>query len=122
MAKKKTGRAKKKTARKKTTAPKKTAKTSKTVKPGRAQPFKRRPPTKSATKAKPPKPTRPKLDYGSTFYLTAQSETGRAYEIDGTPHHRTVFSYRLEGAAILEFREQDGKILYTVKPLKSPAG
>ena len=121
MAKKKSGRTKKKTARKKFTAPKKTAKTSKTVKPGRAKRLKRRPPTKSAKKARPPKRPLPKLDYGPTFYLTAQSETGPAYEIDGTPHHRTVFSYRLERAAILEFREQDGKILYTVKPLKSPA-
>jgi hypothetical protein len=115
VAKKKAGRIKKKTA------PKKTANTSKTVKPGRAKPLKSRPPTKGAKKAKPPKPALPKLDYGPTFYLTAQSETGPAYEIDGTLHHRTVFSYRLERAAILEFREQDGKILYTVKPLKSPA-
>ena len=43
-----------------------------------------------------------------------------AYEIDGTPHFRTVHSYRLERAAIMEFEEQDGKILYKVKPLKTP--
>ena len=60
------------------------------------------------------------LEYSSTFFLTAVSDKSQAYEIDGTPHHRTVESYRLERADILEYEEQDGKILYKVKPLKSP--
>ena len=45
-----------------------------------------------------------------------------AYEIDGTPHFKTVHSYSLEHAAIMDFEEQDGKVLYKVKPLKTPAG
>jgi hypothetical protein len=128
MAKKMAARAKKTTAPKKTTSPKKAtarkkaAKTSKAVKPGRTTPLQRRPPTKSAKKAKPPKRALPMLDYGPTFFLTAQSDTAPAYEIDGTPHHRTVRSYRMERAAILEFEEQDGKILYKVKPVQLPAG
>jgi hypothetical protein len=126
MAKKKTARAKKTTASKKKTSSKKAAtakkaaKRSKAVRPGRARPLKRQPLTKSAKKAKVPKRA-PMLDYGPTFFLTAQSDTAPAYEIDGTPHHRTVRSYRMERAAIMEFEEQDGKILYKVKPLMSPA-
>jgi hypothetical protein len=115
--------AKKKAARKKTT------KRSKSVKPGRLKAVKRRPPA-SKPKPKPskpksskqPKPTTQETEYGPTFFLTAENETAEAYEIDGTPHHQTVYSYRLEHAAIMEFEEQDGKILYKVRPVKSPAG
>jgi hypothetical protein len=60
------------------------------------------------------------LEYGPTFFLTAENEMAETYEIDGTPHFKTVHSYRLEHAAIMEFEEQDGKILYKVKPLKTP--
>ncbi|HXY37432.1 MAG TPA: hypothetical protein VEI07_24605, partial [Planctomycetaceae bacterium] len=55
-------------------------------------------------------------------FLTAENEMAEAYEIDGTPHFKTVHSYSLEHAAIMDFEEQDGKVLYKVKPLKTPAG
>jgi hypothetical protein len=64
----------------------------------------------------------PKPEYGPTFFLTAVSDTALAFEIDGTPHPITIQSYRLGNADIREFEEQDGKILYKVRPLKSPVG
>jgi len=108
--------AKKKAARKKAT------KRSKAVKPVRLKAVKRRPPARKPKKSKQPKPTMQEPEFGPTFFLTAENETAEAYEIDGTPHFKTVYSYRLEHAAIMEFEEQDGKILYKVKPLKAPAG
>jgi hypothetical protein len=101
---------------------KKAIKTSKAVKPVRPKAVKRRPPARRSKKSKPANPTMPEPEYGSTFFLTAENEMAEAYEIDGTPHYQTVHSYRLAHAAIMEFEEQDGKILYKVKPLKSPAG
>jgi hypothetical protein len=108
--------AKRKAARKKAT------KRSKVVKPARPKAVKRRPPARTPQKSKPPKPRMPEPEYGPTFFLTAENEMAPAYEIDGTPHYKSVHSYRLEHAAIREFEEQDGKILYKVKPLKSAAG
>jgi hypothetical protein len=83
---------------------------------------KRRPPARKPKKSKLPKPKMEEREYGPTFFLIAENETAEAYEIDGTPHFKTVYSYRLDHAAIMQFEEQDGKILYKVKPLKSPAG
>jgi hypothetical protein len=108
-------------AKKKATR-KRTAKRSKAAKTRRAKSVKPRRPARRPRKSKPPKPTLPTPEYGPTFFLTAESDTAPAYEIDGTPHYKTVHSYRLEHAAIREFEEQDGKILYKVKPLKSPVG
>jgi hypothetical protein len=68
-----------------------------------------------------PKPTVQIIEYAATFFLTADHDRAPAFEIDGTPHPRTVASYRSENADIREFEEQDGKILYKVKPLKSAA-
>jgi hypothetical protein len=82
-----------------------------------------KPPAKKApSKVRPAKPMMKSREYGQSFFLTANSDTDLAYEIDGTPHPKTVLSYRMEQADILEYEEQDGKILYKVKPLKSPAG
>jgi hypothetical protein len=107
---------------KKMAARKKTAKRSKVVKSRQAKTAKPRPLVRRPQKSKPPKQKVQEPEYGPTFFLTAESETAQAYEIDGTPHYKTVHSYRLEHAAIREFEEQDGKILYKVKPLKSPVG
>lgn len=85
-----------------------------------AKPAKRKPAKKAPTKAKPPSSPARIPEFAPTFFLTAVSDTAQAYEIDGTPHHRTVESYRLERADILEYEEQDGKILYKVKTLISP--
>lgn len=60
--------------------------------------------------------------YGPSFFVTANGETSPAYELDGTPHPKTVETYRQAKADIREFEEQDGKILYKVKPLLSPVG
>jgi hypothetical protein len=113
--------AKKKAARKKSAK----TRTSKTVK-SRPKPVKARGPKKRAVK-KPAKLTPvlrkiSELVYGPSFFLTANSDTSPAYEIDGTPHPQTIESYRLAKAAIREFEEQDGKILYKIKPLLSPVG
>jgi hypothetical protein len=88
----------------------------------RAKPAKRKPAKKASPKAKAAAAPLRVPEYAPTFFLTAVSDTSQAYEIDGTPHHRTVESYRLELANILEYEEQDGKILYKVKPVKSPVG
>lgn len=125
MAKKKKAVKKATKASRKATAGKKPAKKAKKAKiaPARsARPAKRKPPKKASPKAMPAAAPLRIPAYAATFFLTAVSETSQAYEIDGTPHHRTVESYRLELADILEYEEQDGKILYKVKPLKSPAG
>lgn len=125
MAKKKKAVKKATKASRKATAGKKPAKKAKKAKvaPARsARPAKRKPPKKAPPKAMPAAAPLRIPAYAATFFLTAVSETSQAYEIDGTPHHRTVESYRLELADILEYEEQDGKILYKVKPLKSPAG
>jgi hypothetical protein len=108
-------------AKKKATR-KKAAKRSRATKRGRPKPAKRRAPPSKPPKVKAPKPTIREPEYGPTFFLTSENGTSQAYEIDGTPHFKTVHSYRLEHAAIREFEEQDGKILYKVKPLKAPAG
>jgi cell division septation protein DedD len=132
MAKKKKAAKKATKASRKPTAVKKPVKKAKkatvkkaTVAPAasrRAKPAKRKPAKKASPKAKPaPAPLR-FPEFAPTFFLTAVSDTSQAYEIDGTPHHRTVESYRLELANILEYEEQDGKILYKVKPVKSPVG
>jgi hypothetical protein len=107
---------------KKKAARNKAAKASKAAKPVRRKPAKRRAPARKPSKSKPPKPTMQQPDYGPIFFLTAENEMAEAYEIDGALHFKTVHSYRLEQAAIMEFEEQDGKILYKVKPLKAPAG
>jgi hypothetical protein len=86
------------------------------------KPSKRRGPPRNSARGKVPKPKIQEPEYGPTFFLTAENEMAEAYEIDGTPHFKTVHSYRIESAAIMEFEEQDGKILYKVKPLKAPAG
>jgi hypothetical protein len=54
--------------------------------------------------------------------LRSQQLTVTAFELDATPHPKTIQSYRLENADIREFEEQDGKILFNVKPLKPPVG
>jgi hypothetical protein len=46
----------------------------------------------------------------------------QAFELDATPHSKTIMAYRSENADIKEFEQPDGKILYKVKPLKSPVG
>jgi hypothetical protein len=101
---------------------KKKAARKKAAKRARPEPAKRRAPSRKPPNGKAAKPTIREPEYGPTFFLTAENETAQAYEIDGTPHFKTVRSYRLEHAAIREFEEQDGKILYKVKPLKLPAG
>jgi hypothetical protein len=101
---------------------KKTTKRSGAVKPGRPKAVKRRPPARKPKRSRLPNPTVQETEYGPTFFLTAENETAEAYEIDGTPHFKTVHSYRLEHAAIMEFEEQDGKILYKVKPVKVSTG
>jgi|HubBroStandDraft_1064217.scaffolds.fasta_scaffold480711_1 hypothetical protein len=124
MAKKKKAAKKATKSSRKSTAGKKPAKKAKKARiaPSRAaKPAKRKPAKKAPPKAMPAAPMRIP-EYSPTFFLTAVSDTSQAYEIDGTPHHRTVESYRLERADILEYEEQDGKILYKVKPLKSPVG
>jgi hypothetical protein len=123
MAKKKKAAKKATKSRRNQAAIKKPAKKAKKARaaPSRtAKPAKRKPAKKAAPKAKLSSSPMRILEYSSTFFLTAVSDTSQAYEIDGTPHHRTVESYRLERADILEYEEQDGKILYKVKPLKSP--
>jgi len=105
---------------KKMAARKKASKRSKVVTLRRAKPVKPRPPARTPRKGKPPKPAIPKPEYGPTFFLTAENDTAPAYEIDGTPHPITIQTYRLGNADIREFEEQDGKILYKVKTLKSP--
>ncbi len=125
MAKKKKAAKKATKSSRKQAAVKKPAKKAKRAKaaPSRiAKPAKRKPAKKAPPKAKPAASPMRILEYSSTFFLTAVSDTSQAYEIDGTPHHRTVESYRLDQADILEYEEQDGKILYKVKPLKSPVG
>jgi len=107
---------------KKQMARKNTSRKSKVVKSRRAKAVKPRRSTKRPRKSKPPKPRIPKSEYGPTFFLTAESDTAPAFELDATPHSKTVQSYRLENADIREFEEQDGKILYKVKPLKPPVG
>ena len=126
MAKKK--KAAKKTIKgRKPTAVKKPAKKAKKTKVApaplrRAKPAKRKSAKKASPKTKPAAAPLRIPEYAPTFFLTAVSDSSQAYEIDGTPHHRTVESYRLELANILEYEEQDGKILYKVKPLRSPVG
>jgi hypothetical protein len=125
MAKKKKAAKKATKSSRKPTAVKKPAKKAKKAKvaPARtARPAKRKPAKKAPPKVRPAASPMRIPDYAPTFFLTAISDTEQAYEIDGTPHHRTVESYRLERADILEYEEQDGKILYKVKPLKSPVG
>jgi len=109
MAKKKVGR-------------KKPAKKSTVAKHRRGRLAKPQRPTKRRRTAKPPKPKTPKPEYGPAFFLTAESDTAPAFELDATPHPKTIQSYRLENADIREFEELDGKILYKVKPLKPPRG
>jgi hypothetical protein len=125
MAKKKKAAKKATKSSRKQSAVKKLAKRAKKAKaaPSRkAKPVKRKSARKAPPKAKPAAAPLRIPEYSATFFLTAVSDTSQAYEIDGTPHHRTVESYRLERADILEYEEQDGKILYKVKPLKSPVG
>lgn len=64
-------------------------------------------------------PKIPATQYGPTFFLTADSDTAPAFEIDGTPHTRTIANYRSEDANIIEYEEQDGKILYKIKLLSN---
>jgi len=97
---------------KKKAAHKKADKRAKRVKRGRPKPAKRRAPARKPPKGKALQLTMQEPEYGPTFFLTAENEMAEAYAIDGTPHFRTVHSYRLEHAAIMEFEEQDGKILY----------
>jgi hypothetical protein len=60
---------------------------------------------------------------GNSFTdLRSQQLTVTAFEIDATPHPKTIQSYRLENADIREFEEQDGKIFFNLKPLKPPVG
>jgi|SRR5580704_14649757 hypothetical protein len=119
MAKKKATH--KKAPTKKAVPKKKAVKKAKVAKTRRGNSVK--PPAKKApSKVRPAKPMMKSREYGQSFFLTANSDTDLAYEIDGTPHPKTVLSYRMEQADILEYEEQDGKILYKVKPLKSPAG
>ncbi len=131
MAKKKKAAKKAAKSNRKATAVKRSVKKVKPIKkvkkakaaPSRAaKPVKKRPAKKAPPKAKPAAAPLRIPEYAPTFFLTAISDTAQAYEIDGTPHHRTVESYRVELADILEYEEQDGKILYKVKPLKSPVG
>lgn len=125
MAKKKKAAKKATKSSRKPAAGKKPAKKAKKAKVAparRAKAAKRKPAKKAAPKARPAAAPLRIAEFAPTFFLTAVSETSQAYEIDGTPHHRTVESYRVELADILEYEEQDGKILYKVKPLKSPAG
>ena len=105
---------------KKMAARKKASKRSKVVTLHRPKPVKPRPPARRPRKSKLPKPKVQEPEYGPTFFLTAVSDTALAYEIDGTPHPITIQTYRLGNADIREFEEQDGKILYKVKTLKSP--
>jgi hypothetical protein len=117
--------AKKKTARKKPVKKSKTVKSrrAKSVKPrGAKAQAARKTAKRKAPKPKAPKSRSPGPQYGPSFFLTADSDTAPAYEIDGTPHAQTIQSYRLAQADIREFEEQDGKILYKVKPLMAPAG
>jgi len=107
---------------KKMAARKKASKRSKGVTLRRAKPVKPRPPARTLRKSRPPKPKLQEPEYGPTFFLTAASDTAPAFEIDGTPHPITIQCYRLGNADIREFEEQDGKILYKVRPLKSPVG
>jgi hypothetical protein len=60
--------------------------------------------------------------YDLTFFLTAESDTAPAIEIDATLHPKTVMAYRSENADIREFEQSDGKILYKVRPPKPPVG
>jgi hypothetical protein len=129
MAKKKKAAKKATKSSRKPTAAKKPAKKPATkAKKAKAGPSrtakaaKRKPAKKAPAKGKPTASPLRFPEYAATFFLTAVSETSQAYEIDGAPHHRTVESYRLESANILEYEEQDGKILYKVKPVKSPVG
>jgi hypothetical protein len=107
-------------AKKKAAVRKKTSQRPKAGKTRRAKSVKPRRPAKRQRTAKPQTSRTPEPEYAPSFFLTAQSETAQAYEIDGTPHSKTVQSYRLGNADIREFEEQDGKILYKVKPLQSP--
>jgi len=105
---------------KKMAARKKESKRSKVVTPRRAKPVKPRPPARRPRKSKLSELKMQEPEYGPTFFLTAASDTAPAFEIDGTPHPITIQCYRLGNADIREFEEQDGKILYKVKTLKSP--
>jgi hypothetical protein len=107
---------------KKKAALKKASKRSKVVKPRRAKSVKPQRPTKKPRKSKPPKPKRPKREYGPTIFLLAESETVQVFELDATPHPKTIQSYRLEEARIRQFEQPDGKILYKVTPLTPPVG
>ena len=100
-------------------ARKKASKRSKVVTLHRTKPVKARPLARTPRKSKPPKPKMQEPEYGPTFFLTAASDTAPAYEIDGTPHPITIQCYRLGNADIRQFEEQDGKILFKIKPLKS---
>jgi hypothetical protein len=125
MAKKKKAAKKATKSSRKPTAAKKPAKKAKKAKAAAsrsAKPPKRKRATKALPKARPAASPFRVPEYAPTFFLTAVSDTSQAYEIDGTPHHRTIESYRLESADILEYEEQDGKILFKVKSLKSPVG
>jgi hypothetical protein len=110
--------AKKKASRKKAPKRLKTAakpRRTKSAKPRRVKALA----AKGSRKSPPPRPKVQIIEYSATFFLTAADDTAPAFEIDGTPHPRTVASYRSEDADIREFEEQDGKILYKVKTLKT---
>ena len=102
---------------KKKASRKKPAKRSKGVKPRQSRLVKPQRPTKKRRTTKPPKPKTPKPEYGPAFFLTAESDTAPASELDATLHPKTIQGYRLENADIREFEELDGKTLYKVKPL-----
>jgi hypothetical protein len=81
-----------------------------------------RPPARTPRKSKPPKTKMQEPEYGPTFFLTADSDTAPAFEIYGTPHPITIQCYRLGNADIREFEEQDGNILYKIRPRKPLVG
>jgi hypothetical protein len=94
---------------KKMAARKKASKRSKVVKLGRAKPVRPRPPARTPRKCTPPKPKMQEPEYGPTFFLTADSDTALALEIDGTPHPMTIQSYRLGKADIRSSRSRSAK-------------
>ena len=92
------------------------------VPPRQVKSVKPRPPARTPRKSKPPKTKMQEPEYGPTFFLTADSDTAPAFEIYGTPHPITIQCYRLGNADIREFEEQDGKILYKIRPRKPLVG
>jgi hypothetical protein len=125
MAKKISGRKKpaQKSSAKKSSAKKRPAKRSAAKKSaGSKKPRRGVKSPKGLRSTKRPKRKAPTAaNYGPSLFLTAASETAKAYEIDATPHPRTILSYREEYADIREFEQPDGKILYRVKCLQSTA-